>query len=457
MRNPKRGGKGDSCTFGKTVCPVLHKGMLAAVTALFITIIPTTAAASACPPLPNIQEGASHDEWQFSRDYLSLQLDHCLENPYFFAQYGAALLRTGQVEKSVEMLERALLLDPDNGAALIDYSEALYISGKLHAAIRLNSRLLARHDLPQPVRTVLEHRAESWKKLREQWSRRASLLVGYDDNLNIAADLEQLRLTIDNQQILVNLAENSRPVAGSYIHALLTLAHTETLDNATKRGYATLQTRSSELQETNIDQLNFGFQKQQRTLTGSYNWKFDNRLLVYGGNDYFITSEISAEKSWQKEACSPYIGASLKTLFVPSQNDNNDVALSLIPGARCSFDSGLYDIQLRLSQNQATKDRSGGNRSGAEIAMRWQKPIGSSHMLAFASYGILEDSEGYSPLLDNNAKRFNRNTNLSLQYIHPVSTNVTFHLGINYQKQQSNLELFSTRSRSIDAGFSVLF
>ena len=54
--------------------------------------------------------------------------------------YGAAQLNNGKVAEAAESLERALLLEPDNGAAQVDYAQVLYLQGDLFSALAMNHK-----------------------------------------------------------------------------------------------------------------------------------------------------------------------------------------------------------------------------------------------------------------------------------------------------------------------------
>jgi tetratricopeptide (TPR) repeat protein len=74
---------------------------------------------------------------------ISQLLPECLESSEFFALYGAAQLNSSDLAGALESLERALLLNPGNGAAAIDYAQALFEVGQLFTALEMNQRLIA--------------------------------------------------------------------------------------------------------------------------------------------------------------------------------------------------------------------------------------------------------------------------------------------------------------------------
>ncbi|MBL6904401.1 MAG: tetratricopeptide repeat protein, partial [Pseudomonadales bacterium] len=82
----------------------------------------------------------------------------CLRSSEYYALLGAAQLNSGQLDVASESLERALLLDPKNGSAQIDYAEALFAAGQLFPALQLNETILGREDLPAALRETLTQR-----------------------------------------------------------------------------------------------------------------------------------------------------------------------------------------------------------------------------------------------------------------------------------------------------------
>jgi tetratricopeptide (TPR) repeat protein len=92
----------------------------------------------------------------------------CLRSSEYYALLGAAQLNAGALDLAAEALERALLLDADNGAAQIDYAEVLLRQGQLFPALQLNAVLEAREDLPEELRQSVVQRGTQWRGLTKQ-------------------------------------------------------------------------------------------------------------------------------------------------------------------------------------------------------------------------------------------------------------------------------------------------
>ena len=177
-------------------------------------------AASACPDL-SVFYSSNDVDWSRQAEQLAGLMPECLESAQFFALYGAALLNSGAYAEALESLERALLLEPDNGAAQIDYAEALFQQGQLFPALELNEQLVLREDLPASLLPLLQSRQQSWQALTRQLGFQADFLAGYDTNLNGAPDPGQITLTLSGEPVVLNLNPEFRPMSGPYLNLRL--------------------------------------------------------------------------------------------------------------------------------------------------------------------------------------------------------------------------------------------
>ena len=85
---------------------------------------------------------------------------------------------TSNLSRAIESLERALLLNPENGAALIDYAQALQEDGQLFAALEINTILQERNDVPENLRSQLAERQDLGKDSLAVLDGRLTLVEG---------------------------------------------------------------------------------------------------------------------------------------------------------------------------------------------------------------------------------------------------------------------------------------
>ena len=150
---------------------------------------------NACPDLGSYYPDTD-EEWGLVEQALAPLLSECSDNSEYFALLGTAQLRGSDLAGALESLELALLLDPGNGAALVDYAEVLFQQGQVLAALEINQQLLSRDDLPAGLEDSLRDRQRRWRRFTNQTTVEASVLGGYDDNLNSAPMAREFALTL---------------------------------------------------------------------------------------------------------------------------------------------------------------------------------------------------------------------------------------------------------------------
>ena len=158
--------------------------------------------ASACPDLGSYYPD-NDEEWSSVEQLLAPLFSQCSDSSEYFTLLGTAQLRRSDLLQALENFELALLLDPENGAALVDYAEVLFQQGQLLAALEINQQLLSRDDLPAGLEEPLSDRQRRWRSFANQTTFEASILGGYDDNLNSAPMARELALTLSGESVLL--------------------------------------------------------------------------------------------------------------------------------------------------------------------------------------------------------------------------------------------------------------
>ena len=433
-------------------------------------ILPLPAVAQECPDLSPYftgQESRSQLEWLQVAGELNGLLPLCLESTEYFALIGAAWLNGGLVPEAAEALERALLLEPENGAAQIDYAEALYQQGQLFAAIELNDRILARADLPADLRQALENRRQQWRGVTRDTSYRGDFLFGYDSNLNGAPDPGQVTLTIAGENVLLALGEEFEAMSGPYTNVGFAARH-RVLEPGLQHNFtAEVQGRISNNRSTDLLQLDgrYSFARPRR----GRSWQVDTgvRSLAFGGSALFTSTDVQARYSISPVlTCRPFFDAAAHYQFFHGQNWLNAFDTRLGGGFACplgdeAVNYGNLSFEAALLDSQAIKsDRPGGDRRGWQLAANWQYPLPVGLFRAVLNHTRLEDRESYSPLLEAGAPRWLNRSYALLQYRRgtiingaPAEVLINFY----HQQQDSNIGLFDTSDTTFEIGLSLAF
>lgn len=415
---------------------------------------------SACPDLTPYYQGNNTD-WSALEQNLLVLMPECLESSEYFALLGDAQINNGDIAESLETLERALLLEPTNGAAQIDYAQALFLQGQLFAALELNSLLLLREDLPATAKPLLQQRQQTWQALTRQSSILFDVMAGYDNNLNSAPDPSQITLTLSGEPILLTLDSKFRPVSGPYLNLRLAGRYRQLAPQHQHNWLAQVRSRVSEDSQSDTIQLDTRYAFVRPDRRHSYQLNAGISHLLFGGSPLYTAVETTARYSPDSSLrCKPYYDLALQYQLFHDNSRLNGVEGKASSGFNCPFDSSWgrqqLSFELGLLENTAVKaGRLGGNRSGYQLNLNWQLPVPTGQIISQLSHTRLIDRDGYNPLLANGAERWIERSYLLIQYRRQLSSRSAFVINLFHQNQRSNIELFQSIDTTAEIGISL--
>lgn len=440
--------------------------LLFALTLIVVIGVAGPVSAQTCPDLSPYYPGENPD-WQELEQQLSQLMPLCLESSEFFALLGAARLNSGLPAPALEALERAILLEPDNGAAQIDYAEALFQQGQLFPALEMNQRLLARQDLPANLRPALEERQASWRALTRESSFQADFLAGFDSNLNGAPDPGQITLTLSGEPVLLPLNPEFRPIEGPYLNSRLAGRYRQLAADHQHNASAEVRGRLSENTESDLLQFDGRYAFIKPGQSASWQLIAGMSHLFFGGSGLYSAAELGGRYQWNQTGfiCRPFAGIASQLQLFHGQSRLNGIEAKASGGLSCPENGGNYRgqtiFELGLISNEPQNGgRPGGGRSGWQLNLDWQRQWRQNSLRAVLNHTRLDDRRGYSPLLAGGATREVERSYVLLQYQRPLtwwSESAGFIVNIFHQHQSSNIELFDTRDTTIEAGIRILF
>jgi tetratricopeptide (TPR) repeat protein len=420
-----------------------------------------------CPDLSPYLDYSGPD-WQGQLSRLQPMLGSCLESSEFFSLLGAAQLNSGLLAEALESLERALLLNPDNGAAQIDYSQALFQEGQIFNALELNQRLLARADLPEALRPVLLDRQRRWRSLTRYNEVYADLLLGYDENLNGAPTPDLVTLTLSGESVLLPLNPEFRPVSGPYGNFRLGARHRRLAPESQQNYSLDVRGRVSEDSDSDLLQadMRYNFVRPSRRQS----WQFDAGIsnLLFGGSPLFSAAEGRARYSAGSVGeCRPYYDLVLQYQLYHDQSTLNAADSRLSAGLSCPLqglgqgsvlENARINLGAGLLNSQALRSaRPGGDRQGWQFNADLQAEFGPGELRFLLNHTRMEDRESYSDLLINGSQRRVQRSYALFQYRQAIDIkgfDASFVANIFHQYQSSNIELFQIRDTTIELGIS---
>jgi len=431
---------------------------------IFASLLPIRSFA-ACPDLSAFYQSKGADSAVLQQQ-ISQLLPECLESSEFFAVYGAAQLNNSDHAGALESLERALLLNPENGAAAIDYAQALFDEGQLFPALEMNQQLLARQDLPEGIGDALQNRQALWKSFTRQSSVQAEVLAGYDSNSNGAPSSAQITLTLSGEPIQLGLDSEFRPQSVGYLRTRVAYRARRLAPQSQQAWGAEILSRNSEYSASDLLQFAASYQFLKPSRTSSWQARAGVNHLQYGGSSLFTGLDTSFRyQPGSDRSCNPYsqLAVQHQDFQRESRLDGLETKASL--GVSCSpFGyAGRQQLGVELSRIDnfaANSDRLGGDRAGWQSSLSWQYSLQKASLSAQLSHTNIEDRNGYSPLLKDGAERSLKRSYLLLQYRRPVrflGKSANFMINLYHQRQRSNLELFRSKDTSAEVGLGWLF
>jgi len=417
-----------------------------------------------CPPLGQFQsteEGA----WESTLQSLTGIFDQCLLSSEYFSLLGAAQLKTGRLSDAMESLERALLIDPDNGAALIDYSEALLEDGQLFAAIEVNQLLLARSDIPPGLEQQMEYRHREWVALTRQTDWQLDLSGGYDSNLNGAPDTETITLTLSGEPIYLLLNENYRAVEGPFFNARVAARHSRLSPDHQDTLFGQVRGRLSEDSSSDVTQFAGRYTRRGSPFPHAGQLSAGLNHLAFLGSSLFTGTDASYKGELAEIGrCSTSLIAALQHQRWHQQRRLDGLEMRAGAETSCRFGSTarqVVTLGAGLLHNIALHDnRLGGNRDGWQASVGWRAAYPQRFFSAQVSLTRVLDSQGFSSLLQTNARRSVNRGSFLVQYREKLDNFVQgleFIANFFHQNQKSNLGLFQTTDSSIEVGISWRF
>ena len=439
----------------------MHQFKLATIL-LLVGISPV--AHGLCPPLGSFHS-ADEGAWESARQSLAEIFDQCLLSSEYFSLLGAAQLNTGQLADAMESLERSLLLDPDNGAALIDYSEALLQDGQLFAAIEVNQLLLERPDAPPGLEQQLKIRQREWQALTRQTDWQIDLLGGYDSNLNGAPDSESVALTLSGEPIFLALNENYQAIEGSFLNARIAASHSRLSPEYQDTVSGQIRGRLSDDSSSDVTQFAARYSRRDSLLSASGQASAGLNHLAFMGSPLFTGADASYSGELAIDGrCATTLSAALQQQRWHQQRLLD--GLEMRAGARATCRLGTTASQeltfgAGLLHNLALKDnRLGGDRDGWQISAEWRLASAQRFISAQINFTSILDGRGFSPLLENNARRSVARSSVLVQYRERLGflvQGLELVANIYHQEQKSNISLYEISDTSVEIGLSLRF
>lgn len=394
------------------------------------------------------------------------QLDRALEAetvcraaPGFLRGLGRLLNQAGRYAEAAERLEAALLRDPEDWVVQIEYAIALEGSGDRLAAASLMAALRDNPAVDPAAREEIAAILGRRPHLPVAVLRVAGLALGYDDNLIGGASVGRFELTLPDGRLPVEIAASQRPRGGRVLRAEYRQEGELAAYGQGQWRYAAAGSYRWSADYESASTLHAGLLVERRPTreAGPY------ALAAY---QHLRRDHESLVRLWQALAgwetalealpggCRLRPALDLQRLDYPAtpQLDGRYRGIS-VRGA-CLRDDLL--VQIGVGQDRPAHDvRPGGTQDQLSLRLARHFPAGDGAGLTVEfEHSRRADREGYSALLENNARRKLRRNALRMEYRWMYRGGSPY-VSFDWFRQDSNLPLFEVENRILMLGVRI--
>jgi hypothetical protein len=402
----------------------------------------------------------------------------CLSNAEFLATLGGLWLEEQEPSLAMIWLERSLMLEPGNLGAQADMALALAALGEPEALSALKVAWATRTDVPARLRervaqalSVREATQLPFAKLGRlsngSWAshREASVMVGYETNLDHSPKLSELTLTVPGGPIDLELTSPLEPRPGAALLSDVSwqLANSPSPGRIVRAG-ARLGARASQAQSQT------DWQHAQLAMSLSQQWGVWRGQAEMGG--VWVTGALNEPYRLARMSLTGERDALGCVVRLSLDNEARRQSLTTLADSRTT--SALLSTQCPLGGRRAwtwgfaarggvdkpdSPLRSGGAQRSASLGVRLSGVMGAGMRFDLsARRSHVLDDEGYSPLLENDARRSSKQTQVSLDLSGPLRSPLPILMApeivvqLHAVQQQSNIAVFRYKAVSVYSG-----
>ena len=385
------------------------------------------------------------------------------------ASEGADLLAAGRYAEALPVLERQVMLQPEDTAAWLDFALANRHLGFHEEAQRIFDFIEQELAPNEAIRAVIaRHRTVPFGAgilARGRWRADVALLAGRESNANAGPVAQQFALTINQTPVLLTLdpALHPRASASGLLEARLEGAQPLT-------GSLALSAYADWRERRVPDAPGADTRQAQAHVAlsggvaggGSLTWTLAAGALDIAGEERTLltTRRLAALLEHPLGPCRLQGGLEHETRHYPVQDalDGRYSGPSVALG--CPAGGGQIFLAARSGRDVPEGFRAGGAQRREDLTAVWRLPVGGAGRLEIlAALARSRDAEGYSALFGGEARRIARRQ-LRLEYAHslgPALAGWEALVRVEGFTQRSNIGLFEIEGRSAHLGLRKAF
>jgi hypothetical protein len=391
----------------------------------------------------------------------------------FDFNFALAASQSGHYNQALFPFERLLETYPNNLRFRLELARCYFFLNNLQAAEREFNQVVSNNppeEVQSHITQFLNRIAERKQQVSQSWAAGAGIALGYDSNINAAADINAINATFyDNNNVpaltgSLILADEQKSQSSSYYQLQGYGYYQQPLS---KR--SSLDARLSASQKDNS--VNNDYDLTNLSLNGGFTLLRNNHNFRFGGiaRQYWLAGEtlqnqLLGTARWQWHfAPSWKVRTDLEMgLQNSSQNDELDFTLWQSKfGIHRNINDFAQSLQLSLGSNiaQDSKNDFQGSSYFSLGYQAQQQLTENQQMYALASYRNNAYSADFASddIFFADEKRTDNIMQVTAGWVYSFIPSTAIKLQINHSQNQSNLELYDYQRTLIEAGLTLAF
>lgn len=362
---------------------------------------------------------------------------------------GLAAQQAGRLPEARDAFAQVVALDPAFAGAWLDLAVVTFQLGDI-AQTEEFLGILERRFAPLPdavsqgIAALRERIAAGQVPPGWRWRHALQAGAGRDSNANSGLSLQDITLTLPGGSILLPLDAGFKPRADSHWLTQWSSEGQRRVGQGELEAAASLRSRRNHTEhafDTTELQAGLAYAGGQPLAGGALPflpgpWRLGAQIQVarLGEATALQVTSLTALHAWNQAACSPQGSLQLDWRRFPTARPLDSRITWL--GAQWNCASPLpghaqrLKLQVRLGREMARipatepQGRPGGNTRHEEWTLthdwQWAGPWGTHRFEAVAQWAQASDTKGYSPVLDDDARRVLRRATGGLAYAMPL-------------------------------------
>jgi tetratricopeptide (TPR) repeat protein len=431
--------------------------------------VPTLSSAQAHLDLnqfPDVKKLLDQGQTLQAIEHLLTYLEAQANNPAYFNMLGTLYLKQKNYAQAIAQFERVVLIQPENAGAWLDLAIASFDYGQNDLALGYFDYIESEFKPTPSIQNVIANyrrRIKIATQGLQSWSHQVDVVLGHDTNANSGLSSLSLRLTQDGKVFELPLEENYRARSDQYLQKGISTRFaqqrgTQELElnlSAQNRQFFTEHTSSSTHFSANANWLRKFQQYQLGASVIADHIQVNGRSLL--NNSSFA---LNVEKN--TGACTASLALDYdQRHFLTNAALNGSIRwLQVMQSCSVQKDAHGFNLMwmLRTGNDRPMGFRAGGATLKNELWLKsaWILPRWGRLELS-QQWGRSKDSEGYSPLLENNAIRYIYKNNTRLSWVYPWNKSVDVTTNLERNTNDSNIALFRQESKNFSVGLQKRF